>query len=353
MSNIENTESYRFLKKNAVRNLLPLTALVELTYQCNLDCLCCYNVQDNKQLLTCQEYDILFSDLRRAGTFILTLSGGEPLMRKDFFGILDLIRKHGFAFRIFTNGTLLSEDKMIRLKNYPLIGIEMSLWGSNPEINDSLMGKPGAFARIIHTARGLKRLAIPFTIKTTICTGNYSDFGNIKKLVEELGGDFRYTPWLTMKLDGDRSNMNFRLNEDQARAFYKIHDEAFADQDPAANRKKNLRKSTAVNRKEYMCLAGISTFALNPFGDVFPCVDIPVKAGNIRETNFQTIWNEAPVMRELRKLHVSDAQICQVCDLRPYCARCPGIALVETGSLTNPFSYACLLAKVEKDIQNS
>ena len=115
MPNIENTESYRFLKKNAVKNLLPLTALVELTYKCNLDCICCYNVRNEKPLLTLQEYDVLFSDLRKEGTFILTLSGGEPLMRKDFFDILDLVRKHGFGFRIFTNGTLLNEEKIIRL----------------------------------------------------------------------------------------------------------------------------------------------------------------------------------------------------------------------------------------------
>jgi len=348
--NIENTESYRFLKKNAVKNLLPLTALVELTYKCNLDCICCYNVRNEKPLLTLQEYDVLFSDLRKEGTFILTLSGGEPLMRKDFFDILDLVRKHGFGFRIFTNGTLLNEEKIIRLKSYPLIGIEMSLWGSNPEINDKLMGKPGAFSQIISTAQRLKKHGIPFTIKTTICADNYSDFGNIKKLVENLGADFRYTPWLTMRLDGDSANMNFRLNEDQARAFYKIHDEAYADQDPAAQRKKNLRESTTKNSNEYMCLAGISTFALTPFGDVFPCVDIPVNAGNIREKGFREIWKESAIMKKLRRLRKSDAAGCTECGLKPYCARCPGIALVETGDLTNPFPYACLLARVEKEI---
>lgn len=300
-----------------------------------------------------QEYDVLFADLRREGTFILTLSGGEPLMRKDFFNILDLVRKHGFAFRIFTNGILLDEEKIVKLKEYPLMGIEMSLWGSNPEINDTLMGKPGTFINIVKTAESLKKHEIPFTIKTTICSGNYFDFGKIKHLVENLGGDFRYTPWLTLRLDGDTSNMNYRLSEDQAMAFYKIHDEAYADQDPVAQRKKNLRKSTAKNLTDYMCLAGISTFALNPFGDIYPCVDIPVKAGNIRETDFQTIWKEALIMKELRRLRISDATGCKKCGLKPYCARCPGIAFVETGNLTNPFSYACMLAKIEKEIQNS
>ena len=351
MRDIEHTESYRFLKKNAVQNLIPLTALIELTYQCNLDCRCCYNVRNEAPLLTLSEYDVLFAGLRKEGTFILTLSGGEPLIRKDFFDILDLIRKHGFGFRIFTNGTLLNEAKMIRLKEYPLIGIEMSLWGSNPAINDPLMGKPGAFHKIMETAGGLKKLGIPLTIKTTICAGNYADFGNIKKLAESLGADFRYTPWLTMRLDGDRSNMDFRLKEDQARAFYKIHDEAYADQDPVAQRKKNLSKSTLRNYEGYLCLAGISTFALNPFGDVYPCVDIPVAAGNIREKDFHSIWREAPILKKLRGLRTTDAKICAVCRLKPYCARCPGISFVETGDLTNPFPYACLLAKVEEEIQ--
>lgn len=353
MTNIENTESYRFLKKNAVRNLIPLTALLELTYSCNLDCTCCYNVRNEHSLLTPEEYDQFFSALRKEGTFILTLSGGEPLMRRDFFEILDLVRKHGFAFRIFTNGTLLNEEKVIRLKSYPLIGVEMSLWGSTSAINDRLMGRPGTFDLIMRAARALNEHGIPFTVKTTICSENYSDFGNIKKLVDRLGGDFRYTPWLTLKLDGDSSNMKLRLTREQAREFYRIHDEALADQDPAAQRKKNIRKSGAKTDGNYMCLAGISTFALTPSGDVFPCVDIPVKAGNIRETEFHTIWKEAPMMKKLRNLRLSDAGECISCSLRPYCSRCPGIAMVETGDLTSPFPYACMLAGIEKEIQNS
>jgi len=349
--NIENTESYRFLKRNAVKNHLPFTALIELTYKCNLDCSCCYNVRNEKPLLTPQEYDTLFADLKKEGTFILTLSGGEPLMRKDFFDILDLVRKYGFGFRIFTNGVLLNEEKIIRLKSYPLLGIEMSLWGSNPEINDPLMGKAGTFDQIVRTSQGLKKHGIPFTIKSTICSKNYFDFGNIKKLVEDLGGDFRYTPWLTMRLDGDSANMNFRLNEEQAKEFYRIHDEAYADQDPAAQRKKNLGKTTISPTDDYMCLAGISTFALNPFGDVSPCVDIPVTAGNIRETGFREIWKESPIMNTLRGLRKSDAKGCEQCGMKLYCSRCPGIAMVETGSLTNPFPYACLLAKVEKEFE--
>lgn len=332
---------------------MPLTALIELTYSCNLNCTCCYNVKNEKPLLTLQEYDKLFADLRKEGTFILTLSGGEPMMRKDFFDILDLVKKHGFGFRIFSNGTLLDEEKVIRLKSYPVIGIEMSLWGSTPELNDKLMGKPGAFDKIVQAAQNLKKHEIPFTVKMTICSENYTDFGRVKDLVVILGGDFRYTPWLTLKLDGDTANMNFRLNEEQAKDFYRIHDEAFAELDPAAQRKKNLGKSTISNAEDYMCLAGISTFALTPFGDIFPCVDVPVSAGNIRETSFHEIWKEAPVMKKLRSLRMADAKTCQECGLKPYCTRCPGIALVETGNLTNPFPYACLFAKVEKEIQNS
>jgi len=352
MRSIEESKAYRLLMFNAIKNHLPLNVLVELTYHCNLDCLCCYNVNQPGKLLQLDEYDRLFKELRDAGTFLVTLTGGEPLMRKDFFDILALVREHGFAVRIFTNGTLLDEKRVIRLKQYDISGVELSIWGSTPEINDRLMGKPGAYEKILNAARLLVKHDIITTVKTTICAENYIDFKNIKDLVRGTGAQFRYSMLLSLKSDGDPGNYLHRLNAEQFKEFYRIHDQ---DAEPEELEKDLIDDEVLRQSRElpdYMCLAGISSCKIDPFGHVNPCVDIPVVAGNIREQDFRTIWKEAPVLTELRGLRKSDATDCLQCDLKDHCHRCPGMALLESGSLTAKYDYGCLMAATDKLFRN-
>lgn len=351
MRSVEESQAYRTLMFHAIRNFRPLNVLFELTYQCNLNCVCCYNVKHKEKLLSLEEYDDLFGQLRQAGTFLVTLSGGEPLMRKDIFDIIKLVKKHGFAFRIFTNGALLDEEKVLRLKELGPAGFELSLWGSNPELNDRLMGKKGAFEGITNAIKLLVKHELPVTVKTTVCAENYKDFNKIKPLIEDLGADFRYSLVLTLKTDGDTGNIRYRMNEEQFHEFYKIHD---AEYDPSELERDKIDDEVLRANSDlpnYLCLAGISTCAVDPFGNITPCVDIPESVGNIREESFDKIWNEAPLLKQLRSLTKDDATDCKGCKYINSCHRCPGISLMEENSLLSKYDYACLLAKVDHDIR--
>ncbi len=348
MESFEESRAYRRLMLHAIKNLVPLNVLLELTFDCNLNCICCYNVKQKDRLLSVTEYDQLFRDLRNAGTFLVTLTGGEPLMRHDFFDILEIVRKHGFALRIFTNGTLLDEEKVIRIKEFSPVGIELSIWGSNPELNDKLMGKPGAFEKILNAASLLKKHGIITTVKTTVCSENHLDFTGIKKVVEDIGVEFRYSLLLSLKTDGDTGNQAHRMTEEQMKAFYKLHDTVY----DATDFERDLIDDQVLRENselpEYMCLAGISSCKIDPFGEVNPCVDIPVSAGNIRLKSFDEIWRKGAVMEELRNLRMKDALECFGCKYIDHCHRCPGMALLEGGSLTAKYEYGCSLARVDR-----
>src|SRR5580765_7725905 len=97
-------------------NAVPMSALFELTYICNHACSFCYNCPTGqKELNTSQVFEALHK-IADFGVLFLTLSGGEPLCRRDFFEIAKEAQRLHFAIRIYTNGYLIDEAMAQRLK---------------------------------------------------------------------------------------------------------------------------------------------------------------------------------------------------------------------------------------------
>jgi radical SAM protein with 4Fe4S-binding SPASM domain len=93
------------------------------------------------------------------------------------------------------------------------------------------------------------------------------------------------------------------------------------------------------------CSAGHNSCYISPYGDVFPCVQLPQAAGNLRREKFDDIWYHAPQLERLRAIRESQLPICSRCEIRSYCERCPGLALMEGGDLLGAYERACELAE--------
>src|SRR5437868_14362963 len=116
---------------------VPLHVLLELTYRCNVRCVHCYLAGQEREM-TLPELLPVLDDLADAGCLILTLSGGEVLLRKDFFEIAGAARARGFALRIFTNATMVTPriaDRIAALD--PVVG-ETSLLGGDAATHDGV-----------------------------------------------------------------------------------------------------------------------------------------------------------------------------------------------------------------------
>ena len=90
-----------------------------------------------------------------------------------------------------------------------------------------------------------------------------------------------------------------------------------------------------------LCGAGHTACHISAYGDVMPCVALPLACGNIREASFLSIWRDAEGMRRVRSLRVRDLHTCSGCEATAFCTRCPGQALVEDGDLLGPSTAAC------------
>jgi MoaA/NifB/PqqE/SkfB family radical SAM enzyme len=93
----------------ARRKLLPLDAMLEVTYRCNLSCVHCFIEENTHEELSTREIFDLLDQLAAAGTLTVTLTGGEALTREDFFDIAAYARHKAMAVNLMSNGTLIDD----------------------------------------------------------------------------------------------------------------------------------------------------------------------------------------------------------------------------------------------------
>ncbi|MFC1893704.1 SPASM domain-containing protein, partial [Chloroflexota bacterium] len=106
---------------------------------------------------------------------------------------------------------------------------------------------------------------------------------------------------------------------------------------------KEAKGAPVISESNGVCKAGRGICSISPVGDVFPCLLMPLKVGNLRQTRFTEIWqaNPSPDLTYLRSITWEDLSSCRDCSLARYCKRCMGVALSETGGLTKPAPSAC------------
>lgn len=111
----------------ALRLGVPLSVQLDLTYRCNEKCVHCYLDHEDHGEMTTAEIKHLLREMAEAGVFILTLSGGEIFMRKDFFEILEYARELTFCIKLKTNAVLIREAQAARIRDLGVESIQVSV----------------------------------------------------------------------------------------------------------------------------------------------------------------------------------------------------------------------------------
>src|ERR1700730_14989972 len=122
---------------------IPLSVQLDLTYRCNERCVHCYLDHDDHGEMTTAEIKHLLDEMAEAGVFILTLSGGEIFLRKDFFDILEYARDLTFCIKLKTNAVLIREAQAAQLRDLGVQSIQVSIYSHRPEVHDAITKVPG------------------------------------------------------------------------------------------------------------------------------------------------------------------------------------------------------------------
>jgi radical SAM protein with 4Fe4S-binding SPASM domain len=317
----------REMGAKALRLGVPLGVQLDLTYRCNERCIHCYLDHDDHGEMTTAEILHLIDQLAAAGTFFLTLSGGEIFLRRDLFDIVERARKRTFSVKLKTNAVMVRKAKAERLAALGVDAVEISLYSHRPDVHDAITRLRGSFRRTLEGARLLKAAGLRVSFANVLMKHNASDYRGVQALATAEGMGYHVDPTITPAMDGDRGLL--ALNVDDATRSALLHDptlvsdvEAFCA--PPAG---PLPAHDALDT--IPCSAGHTACYISPYGDVYPCVQFPLACGNVRKTPFIEIWRNSPQLREVRSITLDDLNECSACVHGGACTRCPGLAYLE------------------------
>jgi radical SAM protein with 4Fe4S-binding SPASM domain len=325
------------MTEKALRRNVPLSVQLDLTYRCNERCVHCYLDHDDHGEMTTAEIKRLLDQMADAGVFILTLSGGEIFLRKDFFEILEYARwEKLFCVKLKTNAIMIREREAARIRDIGVESIQISIYSHRPEVHDAITLVPGSLKRSLDGARFLKSQGLRVVLANVLMVQNAQDYRGVRALAEEMGVESTLDPTITPMMDGDRGVLSLGVGQKELR-------EVFRDEDLVGNVDEFCAISTPANdsvMSSLPCSAGHTNCYVSPYGDVFPCVQFPLPTGNVRQQAFLDIWRYSERMNDVRSIRMTDLPTCTTCSHVSACTRCPGLAYQE-GNMRGPSSQDC------------
>ncbi|MGB7547689.1 MAG: radical SAM protein [Terracidiphilus sp.] len=324
------------MNQKATAQGVPLSAHLDITWRCNERCIHCYLDHEDKGEMSTAEIKDVIKQLAECGTFFLSISGGEPLLRRDCFEILEYARKLRFNVKLKTNAVMIGPKQAARLKELGIEQVQISIYSHLPEIHDAITKVPGSLSRSLEAIRHLKAQGVKVSITNVLMKQNITNGKAVQKLAKELGVEFVIDPTITPKLDGDRSITSLGISAKEL-------EEVFHTEEFVGNVGEFCAPVSTVDDdvlEGYSCSAGHTLAYISPYGDVFPCVQFPMPCGSLRKQTFREIWWRSEALTELRSVHVSDLPTCSHCSHVAYCTRCPGLAYLE-GNMRGPSSADC------------
>ncbi|MCP4632831.1 MAG: radical SAM protein [candidate division Zixibacteria bacterium] len=305
----------------------PKFVLWDITSKCNLRCLHCVSSAGKKSEgeLSTEECKRLLDELSRLGVQTIIFSGGEPLLRDDFFEIAEYASKMGFLLQLVTNGTLINYEVAQKIKILNLYA-QVSLDGSSPEINDRFRGKRGSYKKTIKGIQILLEVGVPIMIETAVTKLNINDIPHILNLAIALGvNSFRILPFVPGGRGKNHQDLELAPDEmKKVTAYLRGKREEGRIEIVPMEFEWTFSESTveiADPSARIGCDAATSFCTITPTGEVLPCDFFRgVEADNIRIHEFSWIWYYSRFLNYFRSLNISDIQgVCRECKWLSLC----------------------------------
>jgi len=283
----------------------PICLTWELTYACNLDCVHCLSSSGRRdpRELTTDEAIAVIDELRRMQVFYVNIGGGEPMLRRDFFTIIDHATTSGVGVKFSTNGTYIDTDAARRLAAMDYLDVQISIDGADATTNDLVRGQ-GSWDT---ARRAMDALAAAdfgeFKISVVVTRENVTQLDDLLAIADSYGAQLRITRLRPAGRGADTWHQLHPTDAQQRDLYHWLlergdrvltgdsffHLNALGDPLPGLN----------------LCGAGRVVCLIDPIGDVYACpfvIHDEFKAGNVRDPGgFAAVWNSSELFAELRE----------------------------------------------------
>lgn len=322
----------------------------EMTQACNLACVHCRagaGADPASHELTTEEGKSLIDGITKVARPILIMTGGEPLLRPDFFDLASYGIQAGLRVALATNGVLLDATLARDIATVGIARVSISLDGPTAKDHDAFRGVPGAFDASLRGFEHLRSAGVSVQVNTTLTRRNRSDLADIMKLAEAIGADafhvFLLVPTGRAR-DMAGEEMGPEEYEESLVEFYRLSRETRMEtkatcapqyyrvlrQQAKAEGIEVSERTFGLNAFTRGCLGGLSFVFVSHQGELQPCGYFDVQAGSIRDTSFRELWENAPLFRQLRSFQDLEGK-CGRCDYVRFCGGCRARAFEATG----------------------
>lgn len=341
MSGIAEPLMVKYLHDKGVREGIPVSGNFELTQRCNFNCKMCYvhDCASKTDSLSAEDWLSLGAQAKEAGTVFLLLTGGEPLLRKDFSEIYTGLVKMGFLVSINTNGSLL-ENYIDLFKEYPPLRINVSLYGADGTTYKAFCGSD-VFQRVIDGVKKVKELGITVKFNSVFTPENISDFKKIADISKALNIPFKPTTYSYPPVRLGEVNESRFIPETAAEYINSI-DEYYLDDEYYRRKLEKileLKKGERDNRVH--CRAGRASFWITADGIMRPCGMMPSPDSKPLEIGFKNAWEQTKT--QTRQIRLPEE--CLSCKFSGICNVCAAMCIAETGEFNKVPEYICRMTK--------
>jgi MoaA/NifB/PqqE/SkfB family radical SAM enzyme len=244
--------------------------------------------------------------------------------------------------RIKSNGHAMRNEVARRVQTEidPYL-VEVSLHGARAETHDRQTRVEGSFERLVANLCEMQTVGLRLKLNATLTSWNEDEVEGMFSLADAMGIPLSFDPVVTPRDDGGREPLSIAASLDGVRRLYRLVEARGAKElDP------NQDASTLGAGSKKNCGTGSATVAIDPFGNVYPCVQWRRSVGNLHRQSFKDIWGKSKSLEQVRALNARAGRL--VDELGPR-ARDAGFCLGLAEELTgDPLT---LYPEVERNLQ--
>lgn len=298
------------------------SVLLEITTQCNERCIHCYIPHEYKADLMESEkmYDLL-RQIRDMNVLNVTISGGEPMLHKEFLCLLKKCNELNFSVNVLSNLTLLNDEIISEMTHNKLLCVQTSLYSMDSKIHDEITGYVGSHKRTVLAIEKLVDNNVPVQINCPILKNNMNDYKKVM-LWAKTKGIMAYSDFAVFaQYNNCQSNLKCRLSHKEVEEI--TIDRIYNDEDYRYKIKSDIAQKKKDDLNKPICTVCRESLCISSNGNVYPCSGWEgYSLGNVNETNLNVIWSDSKKAKYLRSLTIKDFPQCIKCADRNYCTIC-------------------------------
>lgn len=363
----------------------PIAFDLEVTARCNNNCRHCYinlpadDSDARTRELSLAEIERIAGEAVSMGAMWCLLTGGEPLLREDFFELYLKLKRMGLLVSVFTNACLVTPEHVELFRKYPPRDIEVTMYGATEAVYERVTRRPGSFQAFVRGLDLLLASGVKVRLKAMALRSNVHELQEIARFCRARTKDYyRFDPLLHLRFDGNPArNAEIRaerLSPEEIVLIERADEARFGALQKGCNELILPEQAHAGCNHLFHCGAGNGSFTVSYDGRFRLCSSLwhpdtvydlrtGQKMGTVPDRGAQrrglspfsqagsspgalhdAVKRHIPRVRDLRSSRREFLERCRVCPIINLCLWCPAHSHLETGEMDTVVDYFCQVA---------